>query len=113
VISLGNLAIGLFSFGAIAIGVYAIGPFAVAWTAALGAIAVARDYAWGWGGYSIAGHANDAIAGAYMLQQHAGAIFWTSLATFALLSIVPGFLYLRALRKYRPKSINPTRRSSR
>jgi RNA polymerase sigma factor (sigma-70 family) len=99
VISLGNLTIGVFSFGAIALGVYALGTFAAAWTAAVGGLAVARDYAWG--GYAIAAHANDAIAGEFMLQHHATALFYIALGACALLTIVPGFLYLRAQRKYR------------
>ena len=73
-LTFGGLAVGLVSFGGVSFGPWAIGGFAVGWqafgscaigwSAALGAVAVAHDFAQG--GVALARHANDAVAGAFL-----------------------------------------------
>ena len=63
VLPFGGLALGLAAIGGLAIGVLAVGGAAFGWSAALGGLAVARDYASG--GAAAARHANDVIAADY------------------------------------------------
>ncbi|HEU4617407.1 MAG TPA: hypothetical protein VFV10_05165 [Gammaproteobacteria bacterium] len=58
-----GLAAGLWALGGLAVGVLAFGGAAVGYSAALGGLALARDYALG--GFAAAAHANDAAARAF------------------------------------------------
>jgi hypothetical protein len=59
-LAIAGVALGLFSAGGLALGLGALGGAAVAWSAAEGGLAVARDFALG--GVAFATHANDPVA---------------------------------------------------
>jgi RNA polymerase sigma factor (sigma-70 family) len=97
-VSLGGVAFGLLVVGSLAAGVVAIGAFSIGWTSALGAVAVARDFALG--GIAIAEHPNDAAARAFAVEHHLGAVFYSLLAVIFILAVVPtAFLAWRTRRR--------------
>ena len=67
VLSVGGLALGMLSIGGLGFGALAVGGAAFGWSAALGGLAVARDFATG--GAAVALHANDALAAEYFAAQ--------------------------------------------
>lgn len=66
VLSLGGAGVGVWALGGVALGWIAFGGLAIAWKAAVGGIALARQFAVG--GPSLAIHANDEIAKAFVEQ---------------------------------------------
>jgi RNA polymerase sigma factor (sigma-70 family) len=62
-----GFGLGVWVLGGLAVGLSAIGACAVGWTAALGAVAVAHQFAQG--SAAVALHANDAAADAYIRHQ--------------------------------------------
>jgi RNA polymerase sigma factor (sigma-70 family) len=87
VVSLGGVAFGLLALGSLAAGGVALGAFSIGWTGALGAVAVARDFALG--GLAIAEHPNDAVAQAFAVEHHLAAVFYSLLALVFILAVVP------------------------
>lgn len=88
-LSIGGLALGWLSIGSLAFGWYAIGIVAVAWRGAIGAPAIAHDYALGPGARAI--EANTATATAWFQGQWfaaPAAIFVALIPILVLLSIV-------------------------
>jgi hypothetical protein len=106
---LAGAAIGLASLGGLAVGVLAVGGAAFGWVAAVGGLAVARDFASG--GVALATHANDAAAAAYVAGHpflHAA----TRAADYAIVLVVlPGAMALAArIRAWRRSRSGPHRR---
>jgi hypothetical protein len=66
ILAVGGMAAGVFAVGGLAFGGVAVGGAALAWWAASGGLAVARDFAMG--GIAAAQHANDAAAQALVVQ---------------------------------------------
>jgi RNA polymerase sigma factor (sigma-70 family) len=98
-----GFGLGVWALGGLVLGLSAIGACAVGWTAALGAIAIAHQFAQG--SAAVALHANDAVADAYIRN---GAFFRFSYALLTtwlwptmLLATLPSVLIWRATRKSR------------
>ena len=89
-VSLGGVSVGLLVLGSVAVGVVALGGLSYGWTAALGAVAVARDFAFG--GLAIGEHANDAAARAFAVEHHLGTTFYVLLAAVFVLAVLPNAL---------------------
>lgn len=64
IVPVGGFSFGLYALGGLALGLQAFGGCAIAWTAADGAVAVARDFAIGV--VASARHANNAVAEAFI-----------------------------------------------
>jgi hypothetical protein len=101
-VSLATIALGWIAFGGIAIGDFALGGFGAGWTGAAGGLAVAHGAAWG--GYAIAAHANDAIAGSVLRSYHFELFLPAGIAATALLLGVPGLAYLFSVRRWRRRA---------
>lgn len=98
-----GFGLGLWALGGLVLGLSAIGACAVGWTAALGGIAVAHEFAQG--GTAVSLHANDVLADAYI---RGGAFFRFSYALLTTwlwptmaLATLPSILIWRATRKSR------------
>jgi len=98
-----GFGLGVWALGGLVLGLSAIGACAVGWTAALGGIAVARQFAQG--GAAVALHANDAVADAYIRNgvffQFSYMLLTTWLWPTMLLATLPSLLIWRATRKSR------------
>jgi hypothetical protein len=89
-LALGGTSLAVWSFGGLAIGWEAFGGCAVAWKAAVGGMAVARDYALG--GIAQAGQANNEIATAFARDHwffSSAQILFRHLAWLNLLWVLP------------------------
>jgi hypothetical protein len=103
-LALGGLSLGVWSFGGLAIGWQAFGGCAVAWNAAVGGVAVARDFAHG--GIAHAAQANNQIAGQAIWSKaffQNAQIVLRHLAWLNLLWLVPLILWWRTVRKGRAR----------
>jgi RNA polymerase sigma factor (sigma-70 family) len=98
-----GFGLGVWALGGLVLGLSAIGACAVGWTAALGAIAIAHQFAQG--SAAVALHANDAIADAYIRHgvffRFSYALLTTWLWPTMLLATLPSVLIWRATRKSR------------
>jgi RNA polymerase sigma factor (sigma-70 family) len=97
-LAMGGLSLGIWSFGGLAIGWQAWGCCAIAWNAAIGAAAVAHDFALG--GIAQAAQANNPIA----QQAIQPTLFFRSMAfhyrhmfSLTLIWVLPLFLWWRAV----------------
>jgi len=105
IVSLGGVSLGLLVLGSLAAGVVALGGLSYGWTVALGAVAVARDFALG--GLAIAEHENDAAARAFAVDHDLGTTFYVLLAAVFVLAVLPNVLLAWQTRRRRgpsPKS---------
>jgi RNA polymerase sigma factor (sigma-70 family) len=98
-----GFGLGVWALGGLVLGLSAIGACAVGWTAALGAIAIAHQFAQG--SAAVALHANDAVADAYIRSgiffRFSYALLTTWLWPTMLLATLPSLLIWRATRKNR------------
>lgn len=92
------VALGVLPLGGSAFGALSIGGFSAGWSGAVGGLAIARDYAAG--GFAIAQHANDAIAREWLGAWLPPWLFFTLLATIAVLSIVPTLVFASRQRRH-------------
>lgn len=101
-VPIGGFSFGLYAIGGLAIGLQAFGACAIAWTAAEGGVAIARDFALG--GAALAEHTNDAIVEAFIQDS---TFFQFALAAMRyvqwlnLLWLLPLILWLRNRRTMR------------
>jgi hypothetical protein len=103
-LTIGGLAVGLFAIGGGALGLLAVGGAAFAWHAALGGLAVARNFAIG--GAAFAEHANDPAASQMLetstLLSSADALMSHS-QWLVLLAVLPALLaFIRRRRGRQP-----------
>lgn len=98
-----GFALGIWAVGGLASGLHAIGGCATGWTAAVGGVAVAREFALG--GLALAPHANDEMANSFTRSsaffQYAFLLVTKWLWPTLLLSALPSVLLWRAARKRR------------
>jgi RNA polymerase sigma factor (sigma-70 family) len=100
-----GFGLGIWAIGGFVVGLLTVGGCAIGWTAALGGISIAREFAQG--GVAVALHANDAAASAFtqgnLFLRWAGWLVTAGLRptmiVATLAAIVPGFLFTRARRK--------------
>ena len=102
-LSLGGFSVGVWALGGMAVGCQAMGGCALAWSTAVGGIAVAHEYAWG--GAAAAANANDVATethlrgnGFFRLANGLFRYAWL-LWMLAFLPSVPIFMRWRRLRK--------------
>jgi hypothetical protein len=107
-LSLAGLSLGLVAIGGLAVGFLALGGAAVGWVAAVGGLAVAREFALG--GAAIAEHANDEAAREFFQQAPAGIALGLVRHTrwLTLLVLFPIIVGLRSLQEDRSASRNRT-----
>jgi RNA polymerase sigma factor (sigma-70 family) len=108
-LALGGLGLGVWSFGGLAIGWQAFGGCAVAWNAAVGGVAVARDFVLG--GITHAAQANNEIAGQAIWSKaffQNAQIVLRHLAWLNLLWLVPLIQWWRTVSR-RAKQLSATR----
>ena len=105
--SMGGFSLGLFSLGGLAVGWQSFGGLAVGWKLAVGAVAVAHDFADGI--IANAAHFNDHLSSDFLNAStffHAGQIFSDHTLLFNALWVLPLLLWWRAVRKKNRQS-NP------
>lgn len=98
-----GFAVGIWVVGGMVSGVMAVGGCAFGWKAALGGIAVAREFAQG--GVALAPHANDTVASAFIgsnaFFRNAFSLVTKWLWPTLLVSLLPSLLAWRSTRKHR------------
>ena len=106
VFTYGGYGLGIWSVGGFVMGCWAAGGCAIGWTASLGGIGIAREFAQG--GIAVALHANDAAAAAYqqnsMFFPVAYALVTTWLWPIMLAATVPSLLLAMARRQKQNRS---------
>ena len=104
VLTLGGFGLGIWTFGGMAFGWQAYGGCAMGWTAAVGGVAIARDFALG--GIALAAQANNETAQRYIEMQpffQSAQILIRYFAWMNLLWLAPMlFWWRRAARQQRP-----------
>jgi hypothetical protein len=103
-VSLAGLAVGGIAIGGLAAGLIAAGGAAFGWVAAIGGLAVARDFAVG--GAAIGAHANDGATRDFFQQQpaHVAQRILRHVRWLGLLVLLPILIALRAAQEDRPPS---------
>jgi hypothetical protein len=94
-----GVALGIAPVGGLAAGLYAFGGAAFGWVAAVGGLAVARD--WAVGGSANAVHANDPVALQYFRSNvYFQAVDWGMRNRWIVAPVVLPLLLLRTLRRH-------------
>jgi hypothetical protein len=98
VLVVAGVALGFAPVGGLAAGLYAFGGAAFGWFAAVGGLAVARE--WAVGGSANAAHANDVVAlGYFRSNAYFQAVDWGMRNRWIVAAVVLPFVLIRAVRR--------------